>query len=132
MTGLTARAKWIANYCRDYVLTLFDLGFYTLVAAAILGIAFAAAAVVVALRTPSVAPKGVAPATATPILDALKAFIQALASAPPWLALFGGGVLLLWMSGNTVPDYCRAPEPPPRAPQSAPPSAPPNESAPTP
>jgi hypothetical protein len=50
----------------------------------------------------------------TGLIETIKGFIEALTSAPTWLALFGGGLLLLWMAGNAVPEVCKpAPKEPP-------------------
>lgn len=103
-------AAWIADFCSDYTPFLFSAGKLALIAGIILGIALALAAIVAELRKKPAGASGnlVAPPA---VLDAVKGFIQALSSAPTWLALFGGGILLLWLAGNSVPDICKPPEP---------------------
>lgn len=106
MAGATASPA--ATFCKDYIGFLFWAGQWTLGASILLGIALAAATVVMTLRKPVAvaAPRGgPAPVAA---LDAIKGFIQALSSAPTWLALFGGGLLLLWMAGHMMPEICPA------------------------
>jgi hypothetical protein len=114
VNSMTANSRWIIEFCQEYAPTLFSVGKWTILAGVALGIALAAAAVIASLRAPTAANQGVRNVAAPPtaVLDALRAFIQAIASAPTWLALFGGGLLLLWMSGNTAPDFCRPPLPP--------------------
>ncbi|MDB5691460.1 MAG: hypothetical protein JWO81_523 [Alphaproteobacteria bacterium] len=109
----------VNSFCHDYVYFLFHAGRAAVIATIVLGILLAAAAVVLAVRKPPVvanANLATAIANPTPVIDSIRAFIQAIASAPTWLALFGGGLLLLWMAGYAAPDYCKAPPPPPQAP----------------
>ncbi|HEY5723345.1 MAG TPA: hypothetical protein VIT45_13585 [Allosphingosinicella sp.] len=105
--------EWVAAFCKDYTLFLFDWGRGILIVAVLLGAALAIAAVIVELRKKPAESGGNAelraPPAPTAILDSLKAFIQALSSLPTWLALFGGGVLLLWMAGNVIPEICKPP-----------------------
>ncbi|HEX8222514.1 MAG TPA: hypothetical protein VF605_01710 [Allosphingosinicella sp.] len=111
----TVAPAWIAEFCNDYTPFLFSAGKLTLIAGIILGILLAlvaVAALIAELRkkpAPGGAGKLVAPASASSVLDAVKGFIQALSSMPTWLALFGGGILLLWLAGNSVPDICKPP-----------------------
>jgi hypothetical protein len=110
-----AAPEWAADFCKDYVSFLFTTGKWTLIAGILLGVLLAVAAVIAAMvaafRKPA-APAGAvkaAAAAASPIqiLEAMKAFLQALSSAPTWLALFGGGILLLWLAGAATPEICK-------------------------
>jgi hypothetical protein len=104
--------QWAADFCKDYTLFLFNWGKGILIVGVLLGVALAVTAVIVALRKRAGDSEDharfAAPA-ANVVLDSLKAFIQALSSLPTWLALFGGGVLLLWMAGNVIPEICKPP-----------------------
>lgn len=109
-SSLAAEQKpaWMLQFCGEYTPFLFSAGKWMIVAGIVLGIVLALANVYIALRPPaggSANREGVVPPTA--VLDAIRAFIQALTSAPTWFALFGGGVLLLWMAGNAVPEICK-------------------------
>ncbi|PSJ40459.1 hypothetical protein [Allosphingosinicella deserti] len=106
-SAATATAK-VGKFCDGYSDFLFNAGKWTLILSILLGILLAAAAVVSAWRqpAPAVLPRGAAPGP-TAILDAIKSFIQALSTAPTWLALFGGGLLLLWMAATVVPQTCQ-------------------------
>ncbi|HYW14681.1 MAG TPA: hypothetical protein VE891_00815 [Allosphingosinicella sp.] len=110
MSNPAIPAPWIAEFCNDYTPLLFSVGKWTLIAGVILGIALALAAIVAQLRKDAAGGAGnFAPASPATVLDAIKGFILALSSAPTWLALFGGGILLLWLAGNSVPDICEPP-----------------------
>ena len=119
MTKTVAPPAWIADFCNDYTPFLFSVGKVALIAGILLGVAIALvaiAALIAELRKKPPAGGGgdrlVAPPAPTAVLDAVKGFIQALSSLPTWLALFGGGILLLWLAGNSVPDICKPPVPP--------------------
>ena len=108
-TAVAQKPAWIVQFCAEYTPFLFSAGKWMIVAGIVLGIVLAVANVYIALRPPAAGRdnrEGVVPPTA--VLDAIRGFIQALTSAPTWFALFGGGVLLLWMAGNAVPDICKA------------------------
>jgi hypothetical protein len=36
----------------------------------------------------------------------MKGFLQAPSADPTWLALFGAGILLLWLAGSGAPEHC--------------------------
>jgi len=105
----TARTEWMTGFCGDYGPAMFTLGWWFVVAAFIGG---ALLALVQVYRAATAgAPTGQGnegggglglPALA----GALKELIEIFTKAPTWLALFGAGVLLLWMAGNAVPDQC--------------------------
>ena len=126
MTGNAAAwvpPEWARDFCKDYTLFLFSAGKWTIIAGIVLGAALALATILLLLRKPAGATEELPGAAAVgpgAILEAAKAFLQALSSAPPWLALFGAGILLLWLAGNTAPEACKAPPPPP-CPQQCPP-----------
>ena len=116
MTNTTATpAPWIADFCNDYTPFLFGMGKLTLFVGLVLGVALALAAIVAEFRKKSGGAGNLAAPAAGGVLDAAKGFLQALSSAPTWLALFGGGILLLWLAGNSVPDICKPATP--QAPQ---------------
>ena len=113
-TSQDPEPEWVRDFCSEYTPFLFDAGWWMIVLAIVLGVALAAAAVAAEWRkgtqpTTEAVPAGGGSGAATAILEAAKGFIQALASAPTWLALFGGGVLLLWLAGNAIPDLCDPP-----------------------
>jgi hypothetical protein len=119
------RPTWANDLCDSYPVFLFYAGQWTLILAILLGTALAATGVVAALRNPAAAVPG-QEGRAPEILDTIKDFVQAIAGAPTWLALFAGGILLLWMAINTVPEQCdreKRPAPeasnPPAQPQSS-------------
>lgn len=106
----TPPPAWANDFCRDYAPFLFSAGKWTLIAGILLGIALGIATIILLLRKKEGAADGIkAMNAATPVamLDAVKGFLQALSSAPTWLALFGGGVLLLWLAGNAIPEICK-------------------------
>lgn len=110
--------QWLDPFCTDYLVVAKDLAsasWWVLVAALAIGVLTGLAALfqgpppkqgdsnLKALTTGA--------GTGAVIVAALKDFIQVLAAAPVWIALFGGGVLLFWISAYAVPDYCQ-PAPP--------------------
>ena len=102
----------VENFCESYIWFLFNAGKWTLIAGIVLGVALGIATIVLLLRKKDGAAQRAAvanAATPTAILEAAKAFLQALSSAPTWLALFGGGVLLLWLAGSMRPSVCPCP-----------------------
>ena len=105
-TAATPTPDWLIEFCSDYTPFLFSAGKWTIIAGILLGIAVAAAKVILAFRQPAGGNPALEAAASPALLDAIKGFIQALTSAPTWLALFGGGLLLLWMAGNAVPEIC--------------------------
>lgn len=117
IASAVAAQDWQASFCDRYALLLLAYGRWFLLAALLIG---AAGAAVVVFRTlyppkPDAGGKsgddeaGGATALQT-IIDAVKGLVDAFAKAPTWLAMFGGGVLLLWMAGDAVPSYCLAPQ----------------------
>ena len=115
--SIPSPAPWIADFCSDYTPFLFSAGKLALIAGIGLGILLAlvaiAALVAELLKKKPAGGAGalVAPAAPASVLDAVKGFLQALSSLPTWLALFGGGILLLWLAGSSVPDICKPPVP---------------------
>lgn len=103
----TPPPEWVASFCEEYVWFLFDTGRWTVRAGIVLGILLAVSVIVAAFRKPPPGADGVRATVAMPTLDAIKGFLQALTSAPTWLALFGGGILLLWLAGAAMPDICK-------------------------
>ena len=115
LTGNTATwvpPEWARDFCKDYTLFLFGAGKWTLIAGVLLGIALAITTTILLLRKSSSTEQVGAAVTGTAILDAVRAFLQALSSAPTWLALFGAGVLMLWLAGYTRPEICPGPPQP--------------------
>jgi hypothetical protein len=113
--GIMTPMPWAQSFCHQYIYFLFYVGGAAVIVGILLGIALAAAAVIIAIRKPPVVSASTAVtediANPTPVIDSIRAFIQAIAAAPTWLALFGGGLLLLWLAGFTTPDICK-PVPP--------------------
>jgi hypothetical protein len=104
-----AATEWLAGFCNDYAPTLFDLGWWFVLAALIGGVLLAAVHVYRAATAPAPPPPGdeAGGAVGLPALaGALKELVEVFTKAPAWLALFGAGILLLWMAGNAAPDEC--------------------------
>ncbi len=109
-TDAPALAGWQTAFCDRYALLLLEYGRWFLLAALIIGIVGAAAAVYLSLKAPSGADGDEGGGSAlTSTIDAIKGLIESFSKAPTWLAMLGGALLLLWMAGNSVPDYCVAP-----------------------
>ena len=107
-----APPEWARDFCKDYTLFLFNAGKWTLMAGILLGILLAVATVYLLVRKSPAVEEIAEAVPATGVLDAARVFLQALSSAPTWLALVGVGVLLLWLSGYTKPEACNAPPQP--------------------
>jgi hypothetical protein len=98
------------SFCSDYVLfsnELLRLVWWFFIAALVLGIAYAIVETIKKAMEKS-APGGrqEAGGTLKDLIDALKAFFEALASARAWLALFACGLLLLLVAGHGIPGNC--------------------------
>lgn len=98
------------TFCREYVELAGDLaslGKIFLIAALVLGIAFGLVELLKKLQTPpAVVTARVETSSLKDLIDALKGFIEAIAKAPAWIALFGIGLLLFWAAGASVPAKC--------------------------
>ena len=109
----TEPAASALTFCREYVELAGDLAGIAkvfLIAALVLGIAYAIVETIKKFREgPALTPRA-APGTSTikELIEALKGFIEALAKAPAWLGLFGVGLLLFWVAGASLPDSCKA------------------------
>jgi hypothetical protein len=102
----------MSNWCSSYFYFLLWAGGGAIILGILLGVALAIASIVLLMRKapPAVEIVGPpAPANVTAVLDAMKSFLQALSAAPTWLALFGGGVLLVWLAGDAAPQQCACP-----------------------
>ncbi len=86
-----------------------------------LGIGLAVVTLILALRRPQTGAEEAPLAAPSPtaVLDAVKAFLQGLSSAPTWIAMLGIGILMLWVAGNQI-NECRRPLTPPAAQSPAP------------
>jgi hypothetical protein len=98
------------SFCSDYVLfsnELLGLVWWFFIPALVLGIAYAIVETVKKFMEES-APGGRKEDAGTlkDLIEALKAFFEALASARAWLALFACGLLLLLVAGHGVPANC--------------------------
>lgn len=110
--------SWKIQFCEDYSRTLLNYGEGFLVAALVIGAVGAIVAAVAAFKaskrslttTESVVP---VPGDPTPIIEAIKGLVESFSKAPIWLAMFGCGLLLMWMAGHAGPGYCNnnAPDP---------------------
>jgi hypothetical protein len=104
-----ALAGWQSAFCDRYAILLLEYGRWFLLAALIIGIVGAIAAVYLSLKTPPAGGDEGGGSALTSTIDAIKGLIESFSKAPTWLAMLGGALLLLWMAGNSVPDYCVAP-----------------------
>lgn len=98
------------TFCREYVELAGDLaslGKVFLIAALVLGIAFGVVELLKSLQTrQNIVTDAAGSSTLKDLIDALKGFIEALAKAPAWIAMFGIGLLLFWSAGASVPEKC--------------------------
>lgn len=99
-----------ATFCQAYVKLAGDIAGiakWFIIAALVLGIAFAIVETIKKYREqPAPQPK-LAAGAIKEVVDALKAFIEALASARAWLALFACGILGFWFAGAMLPTECK-------------------------
>lgn len=115
IANLATADAWRDSFCERYPILMLEYGRWFLLAALIIGTAAAAAAVYISLRPPSPAPaqpqggEAGGAAALQSVVDALKGLIEAFSKAPTWLAMFGGGILLLWMAGTVSPEFCPSP-----------------------
>lgn len=101
---------WQLEFCANYAPLLLSLGKWFVVAALIIGALLGAVRIINAYRQRENDPdEDVWARTPTPwqtIIAAIAGLVDSLTKAPTWLAMFGGGLLLLWMAGNAVPQFC--------------------------
>ena len=96
------------TFCQDYVELAGDLAGiakWFLIAALALGIAYAIVETIKKYQEEAAAPR-MSVSAVKEVVDALKTFVEALANARAWLAIFACGVLLFWVGGNMVPAAC--------------------------
>ena len=109
VTAAADSADWVAEYCAGYGQTLLWLAIGFLVVALLLGIASSIIALMAARAQRGGGP-GPDRVDVLPdpgkLVDALKGLIDALAKAPAWIAIFVGGILLLWMAGSFAGAVC--------------------------
>lgn len=98
---------WVADFCDSYAPVAFNIGKWSMIAGLVLGAVLAIFAAVTTVVMPSAAKTATANSGAGPVLTALKGLIEALSNAPPWIALFGGGLALFWIAGTVQPDMCK-------------------------
>jgi hypothetical protein len=84
------------NVPEQYAPILFYTGEIAIICALLLGAALAVAAIFSATKKSTIARADLP--NPAPVIDSIRALIQALASAPAWIALFGGGILLVWIA----------------------------------
>lgn len=108
ITNATTGAEWRADLCQRYAILLLEYGRWFLLAGLIIGTIGAAVLVIRSFTATDAGGDeggGGAPAI-TAIIEALKGLVEAFAKAPTWLALFGGGALLMWMAGSAISSSC--------------------------
>ena len=102
--------KSTLTFCEDYVKAagdIADLAYWFIGAALLIGILHGFVEIVKKYRTPPNAPR-VQQAALKDLIDALKGLIEALASAPAWIALFAFGLVLFFAVGTSIPTKCEA------------------------
>ena len=92
------------DFCSRYATLTLDYAGWFLLLALLIGLAGAVVGFINSLRTktsppPAGANEAGGGALATTI-DAIRAMVEAFSKAPVWIAMLGGGILLLWMAGN--------------------------------
>jgi hypothetical protein len=111
-----ADTAWVSDFCDSYAPFLLNAGKGLLLLGALLGVLVTVIALRAALATPAKpADASKMTANSVAVLAGIKDFLEALAKAPPWLALFGAGVLLMWMAGSINPEVCGINKPAPNA-----------------
>ena len=98
-----------STLCTDYI--WYAGGFvavarWFVIAALLLGIAYAIVETIKKYKE-APAPGRLMAGTIKEVVDALKAFLEALAAARAWLALFACGLLLFWFAGHMLPTECQ-------------------------
>ena len=91
------------TFCEDYIGvagSVLDLAYWFVVAALVLGIAYGIAEL---FKKPQV-PGPKVQSSLKDLIDALKGLIQAVASAPAWIALFAFGLVLFWAAASIPPE----------------------------
>lgn len=97
------------TFCEDYVAvagSLLDLAYGFVLAALVAGIVYAGVEIYKKSKAPPPPGDRVAQSSLKDLIDALKGLIQALASAPAWIALFAFGLVLYAGAGMLVPETC--------------------------
>lgn len=90
-------------FCSRYATLTLDYAGWFLLLALVIGLAGAVVGFINSLRTPAPPPTGKNEAgggTLATTIDAIRAMVEAFSKAPVWIAMLGGGILLLWMAGN--------------------------------
>lgn len=97
------------SFCEEYVETGGDLAALSLVfMGSALALGFVYGIVEIVKKANGTPGPRVSGGGIKELLDALKAFVEALAAAPVWIAFFGVGVVLFWIPGNFIPSDCNA------------------------
>jgi hypothetical protein len=99
---------WLTDFCADYAPTMLSLAQLFIWTGLLFALVSAMAEALLTIRQSKggITPAGEPPSGPAVILAALKDLLLALAGVKAWLALVILGVLLLWMAGNAVPNFC--------------------------
>lgn len=108
---------WILEFCNDYAPLVLSLAKLFIYIGLVLGVIMAVAeaykvyreAKAIQSATDAAAVRSLAAGPAAG--EIVKALVGLLTGAKAWLALAILGIVLLWLAGSGVPDYCTPPRP---------------------
>lgn len=102
---------FIADYCLRWIDHFLSITSWIIIGAGVLGAVMALVEIYVKWQLAKIAPappaEGDEAGGGTPVLEALKGLVEAMAKAPSWIALFIAGIALLWITSSFVPGICR-------------------------
>jgi hypothetical protein len=100
---LSSSAATATAFCSRYATLTLDYARWFLLLALLIGLAGAVIGFINSLRTPTPPVPGVNEAGGGPLtntIDAIRNMVEAFSKAPVWVAMLGGGILLLWLAGS--------------------------------